>query len=72
MGDTMFFYDGTMLHIGNFNSIKYVEVDLIIIIFENFQLEIYGDGLQIIQLGEDDMYIQGTIRELDIKNVNKG
>lgn len=67
MGDSMFFYDQNILHIGNFIDVCYVEEDLIIIKFKNYQLEIYGSNLKIINLSDDEMYIQGIIIEMDLK-----
>jgi len=67
MGDSMFFYDQNILHIGNFIDVSYVEEDLIIVKFKNYQLEIYGNNLKIINLSDDEMYIQGVIIEMDLK-----
>ena len=66
MGDSMFFYDGEVLHLGNFKNIIYVENNLIIIKFYKFKLNIIGKTLKIIQLSEDEMYIQGVVDKLEI------
>lgn len=64
----MFFYDGTMLHLGNFVKVRYVEHDLIIVDFAQYELEIYGESLRIVQLADDEMFIQGEVKELDLKH----
>ncbi len=69
MGDSMFFYDQELLHIGNFERIKYVENELIVVTFKNYSLQIYGENLTVIYLSDDEMYIQGNIKELDLNNV---
>lgn len=66
MGDAMFFYDDNLLHIGNFEKILYVENELIIIKLKKFSLEIHGENLLIIQLADDEMYIQGIIGEITL------
>ncbi len=68
MGDTMFFYDNNLLHIGNFQKIIFVENELIIIELKKVTLEIHGENLLIIQLADDEMYIQGIVKEIDLKN----
>lgn len=68
MGDTMFFYDGAVLHIGNFEKILYVEEELIIVELSKYTLEIHGKNLLIIQLADDEMYIQGTVIEVDMRH----
>lgn len=64
----MFFYDDNLIHIGNFNKIVYVENELIIIELKKVTLEIYGENLLIIQLTDDEMYIQGIVKEIDLKH----
>lgn len=64
----MFFYDDNLLHIGNFNKIIYVENELIVIELKKYKLEIHGENLLIIQLCDDEMYIQGIVKEIDIKD----
>ena len=66
MGDSMFFYDGEVLHLGNFKNILYVENNLIIVKFQKYKLIIKGESLKIIQLEEDEMYIQGIVNKLEI------
>ena len=63
----MFFYEEKLLHLGNIVHVKYVESDLIIVQFEKYTLQIYGNNLVVIQLAEDQMYIQGNIEELELK-----
>ena len=62
----MFFYDGKLLHIGNFQKIRYVEDELVIVEFRDFLLDIHGNALLIIQLTDDELYLQGNITEMDI------
>lgn len=64
----MFFFDNNLLHIGYYKKIKYVENQLIIIELEKIILEIYGENLLIIQLTDCELYIQGTVKEIDLKN----
>lgn len=66
----MFFYDQELLHIGNFIKIKYIEQDLIVIEFKSYTLEIYGENLLVINLSDDEMYIQGLIKEMDLKHAH--
>ena len=68
MGDSMFFYDENILHVGNFKKVLYVENELIIILLIKKRLEIYGNNLLIIELNDDELYIQGEIKEDDIKD----
>jgi hypothetical protein len=68
MGDSMFFYDENILHVGNFKKVLYVENELIIILLIKKRLEIYGNNLLIIELNDDELYIQGEIKEVDIKD----
>ena len=68
MGDSMFFYDENILHVGNFEKVLYVENELIIILLIKKRLEIYGNNLLIIELNDDELYIQGEIKEVDIKD----
>ena len=68
MGDSMFFYDENILHVGNFKKVLYVENELIIILLIKKRLEIYGHNLLIIELNDDELYIQGEIKEVDIKD----
>lgn len=68
MGDSMFFYDENILHVGNFKKVLYVENELIIILLIKKKLEIYGNNLLIIELNDDELYIQGEIKEVDIKD----
>ena len=49
MGDSMFFYDENILHVGNFKKVLYVENELIIILLIKKRLEIYGNNLLIIE-----------------------
>lgn len=64
----MFFYENNLLHIGFYKKIKYVENQLIIIELEKVILDIYGENLLIIQLTDNELYIQGNIKEIDLKN----
>ncbi len=64
----MFFYDENILHVGNFKKVLYVENELIIILLIKKRLEIYGNNLLIIELNDDELYIQGEIKEVDIKD----
>ena len=68
MGDSMFFYDENILHVGNFKKVLYVENELIIFLLIKKRLEIYGNNLLIIELNDDELYIQGEIKEVDIKD----
>lgn len=68
MGDSMFFYDENILHVGNFKKVLYVENEVIIILLIKKRLEIYGNNLLIIELNDDELYIQGEIKEVDIKD----
>ena len=68
MGDSMFFYDENILHVGNFKKVLQVENELIIILLIKKRLEIYGNNLLIIELNDDELYIQGEIKEVDIKD----
>ena len=68
MGDSMFFYYENILHVGNFKKVLYVENELIIILLIKKRLEIYGNNLLIIELNDDELYIQGEIKEVDIKD----
>lgn len=68
MGDSMFFYDENILHVGNFKKVLYVENELIIILLIKKRLEIYGNNLLIVELNDDELYIQGEIKEVDIKD----
>ena len=45
-----------------------MENQLIIIELEKIILEIYGENLLIIQLTDCELYIQGTVKEIDLKN----
>ena len=63
MGDSMFFYDENILHVGNFKKVLYVENELIIILLIKKRLEIYGNNLLIIELNDDELYIQVDIKD---------
>ena len=64
----MCFDENNLLHIGFYKKIKYVENQLIIIELEKIILDIYGENLLIIQLTDNELYIQGIIKEIDLKN----
>ena len=67
-GDEMFFYDDNLLHIGNYQSITYVEKELIILKLKKCILQIHGKDLLITQMNDSELFIQGIIGEIDIKN----
>ena len=52
--------------LGNFQKIRYVEDELVIVEFRDFLLDIHGNALLIIQLTDDELYLQGNITEMDI------
>jgi len=66
MGDSMFFYDGEILHLGNFVNVLFVDEKIIKIKYSKYILIVLGNLLKIIQLSEDEMYIQGIIDKMEI------